>query len=120
MALYEYYCESCHGQFEQITSSTDPEAGKCPKCQTKNTRKLISAFRVGGRGDLRESTMHGCHDCHVPLGSQQGGHGHGAESGGGSSHDDPSHGDGSDPSPGHSHDRSHDHDPSHDSGHGHS
>jgi putative FmdB family regulatory protein len=72
MALYEYFCESCSSQFEQITSSTDPEAGKCPRCQTKNTRKLISAFRVGGRGDLRETTLHGCHDCHVPLGPQQG------------------------------------------------
>ena len=106
MALYEYFCESCRTQFEQITSNTDPDAGKCPKCQTKNTRKLISAFRVGGRGDLRESTMHGCHDCHVPLGPQQGAHGHdhGAESGG---HN-------------HSHESGNGHDHTHDSGHSHS
>ena len=96
MALYEYYCETCRKPFEQITSSTDPDAGKCPKCLEKNTRKLISAFRVGGRGDLRESTMHGCHDCEVPVGPGQSagadsGHVHSAgcgHGGGGHSHDE--------------------------------
>jgi putative FmdB family regulatory protein len=94
MALYEYFCEACQARFEQITSSTDPDAGKCPKCHGKKTRKLISAFRVGGRGDLRESTMHGCHDAHVPVGSGDGegggGHVHGPGcnhgSGGGDGH----------------------------------
>jgi putative FmdB family regulatory protein len=65
MALYEYYCDSCKLKFEQITSSSDPDAGKCPKCQKKDqARKLVSAFRVGGQGDLRESTQHGCHGCY--------------------------------------------------------
>src|SRR4051812_38355031 len=65
MALFEFYCDTCSFKFEQITSSTDEDSGKCPKCQNKNTRKLISRFSVGGRGDLRESTMHGCHGgCH--------------------------------------------------------
>jgi len=77
MALYEYYCDSCSKKFEQITSSTDPDQGKCPKCQGKNTRRLISCFAVGGRGDLRESTMHGCHGCHVPATGESHGHGHG-------------------------------------------
>lgn len=67
MALYEFYCDSCKSKFEQITSSTDPDQGKCPKCQGNHTHKLISRFAVGGQGDLRESTMHGCHDCEVPL-----------------------------------------------------
>lgn len=94
MALYEYYCDSCRSQFEQITSSGDPDAGKCPKCQKKDTRKLISAFRVGGRGDLRESTMHGCHESHVPLGPGQTGasndadHGHDHDHDHGHSHDE--------------------------------
>lgn len=66
MALREFYCESCRIQFEQITSSTaetaDPDYGRCPRCSSaKNSRKLISRFRVGGQGDLRESTIHGCH-----------------------------------------------------------
>lgn len=62
MALYEFFCESCQKHFEQLTSATDPEQGRCPKCQGNKTRRLISRFAVGGRGDLRESTFHGCHD----------------------------------------------------------
>jgi putative FmdB family regulatory protein len=65
MALYEYFCESCQYKFEQISSKLDLDLGKCPKCQGKHTKKLISKFSVGGQGDLRESTLHGCHDCHV-------------------------------------------------------
>ena len=62
MALYEYFCRDCKVKFEQITSSGDPDAGACPKCNLKNTERLISRFAVGGQGDLRESThYHGCH-----------------------------------------------------------
>ncbi len=62
MALYEYYCEDCKEKFEQISSSSsEEENGKCPKCQKKNTKRLISRFAVGGQGDLRETTQHGCH-----------------------------------------------------------
>ncbi|MCM2323199.1 MAG: zinc ribbon domain-containing protein [Oligoflexia bacterium] len=78
MALYEYYCDSCRLKFEQLTSDRDPDKGKCPKCQGNNTRKLISRFAVGGQGDLRESTMHGCHDCHVPVPDESSGSGCGS------------------------------------------
>jgi putative FmdB family regulatory protein len=79
MALFEYFCDRCKLKFEQITSSGDPDAGKCPKCKDKDkTNKLISRFAVGGQGDLRESTMHGCHDAHVGLGD---GHDHGHDHG---------------------------------------
>lgn len=67
MALYEFFCESCQLLFEQITSSGDPEQGKCPKCNQKNTKKLISKFAIGGQGDLRESTMHGCHEHYTGM-----------------------------------------------------
>jgi hypothetical protein len=46
--------------FEQIVGYSDPERGKCLKCGGYRTRALISKFAVGGRGDLRESTLHGC------------------------------------------------------------
>jgi putative FmdB family regulatory protein len=66
MPLYEYFCEPCQLKFEQITSISDLERGKCPKCADLSTKKLFSRFAVGGQGDLRESTLHGCHECHVP------------------------------------------------------
>jgi putative FmdB family regulatory protein len=68
MALYEFHCEGCGKKFEQITSSTDPDQGKCPSCGKADAQRLISKFAVAGRGDLRESTMHGCHDCSVAPG----------------------------------------------------
>ncbi|MBI3535803.1 MAG: zinc ribbon domain-containing protein [Deltaproteobacteria bacterium] len=67
MAIYEFFCNTCKLRFEQITSSHDPDQGKCPKCHKKKTKKLISKFWVGGRGDLRESTIHGCHDNYTGL-----------------------------------------------------
>ncbi|MFZ9595957.1 MAG: FmdB family zinc ribbon protein [Bdellovibrionia bacterium] len=71
MALFEYRCDRCQLTFEQIGKAGDPELGQCPQCQGRNTQKLISFFAVGGRGDLRESTLHGCHGCHS-------GHSHGS------------------------------------------
>lgn len=78
MALYEYYCEPCHNAFEQIVSgSTDPDAGRCPRCKSQEqTRRLISRFAIGGQGDLRESTVHGCHGHFTGLGGPDHGHGH--------------------------------------------
>lgn len=65
MALLEFHCKACKKKFEQITSDGDPDRGKCPKCQGKDTERLISKFAIGGLGDLRESTVHGCHaGCH--------------------------------------------------------
>ena len=76
MPLYEYYCDTCKIKFEQIVTDSDEDAGKCPKCKTKNTEKLISTFKVGGRGDLRESTMHGCHEGYHGPGIDEHGHKH--------------------------------------------
>lgn len=68
MALYEYLCKDCNELFEQIVSgSSDSEPSSCPKCNGMKLEKLISKFTVGGHGDLRESTMHGCHEATVPL-----------------------------------------------------
>ena len=62
MALHEYYCNSCKKPFEQLTSILGVEVGKCPFCNGKDTKRLISRFAVGGQGDQRESTLHGCHE----------------------------------------------------------
>ncbi len=85
MALYEFYCDPCKSKFEQITSSSDPDQGKCPKCQGKKTRRMISKFAVGGQGDLRETTFHGCHD---NFDGVSGGHDHHDHHGHGHDHDD--------------------------------
>lgn len=59
MPLYEFECQNCQNLFETIQKKQDPP--KCPKCGSSKTQKVISRFAVGGQGDLRESTDHGCH-----------------------------------------------------------
>ena len=65
MPIFEYFCNDCQKKFEELSSSKPSENGKCPKCKGKNTQKLISTFKTKERGDLRESTLHGCHDVDV-------------------------------------------------------
>lgn len=74
----------------------DPDYGRCPRCQQTKTQRLVSKFRIGGQGDLRESTQHGCHD-YTGLDS-----GHGQDHAGDHAHD---------------HDHDHDHTGGDDHGH---
>lgn len=63
MPLYDYQCRSCKHLFEQIARGlNDPDAGICPKCSAIGAERKISKFKIGGQGDLRETTeFHGCH-----------------------------------------------------------
>ncbi len=79
MPIYEYHCEDCRLDFEQLSSPRDAESGKCPKCHKNKTHRLISRFRVAGQVDLRESTWDGCHSPSDPD------HGHGHDDGHGES-----------------------------------
>jgi putative FmdB family regulatory protein len=72
MTLHEYFCETCQVKFEQIVSASEMNSGKCPKCHGLDTKKLLSLFSIGGRGDLRESTMHGCEECYTGIPGQPG------------------------------------------------
>jgi putative FmdB family regulatory protein len=78
MPLFDFSCISCGHFFEQIVrASDDPAAaGTCPKCGKPGATRQIARFRVGGRGDLRESTeFHGCHPSESEPAA--GGHVHG-------------------------------------------
>ena len=45
MPIYEYECEKCGTKIEifQLISESDKEA-KCPKCNIKSLRRVISPF----------------------------------------------------------------------------
>ena len=66
MPLYEYVCESCDHQFEAMQClSTKPEDTTCPKCQTANSRRIMSSFAskiVGthktGFSEMKAYNMH--------------------------------------------------------------
>ena len=47
MPLYEYRCEKCDEQFEELRSASDEDEVRCPSCD-RPAKKLLSAFSVGG------------------------------------------------------------------------
>jgi len=73
MPLFEYKCQSCSHCFEEIRGSSETRDPICPKCGSATAEKLVSRFAVAGQGDQRESTQHGCHDCHVSPGPAKSG-----------------------------------------------
>ncbi len=42
MPIFEYCCEDCCKEFEQLVFSSNPEV-ECPICHGKNVTKLMSA-----------------------------------------------------------------------------
>ena len=46
MPLYEYKCQRCGYRFEKLVFGN--EEIKCPKCKSKDVKKLLSTFSIGG------------------------------------------------------------------------
>ncbi len=44
MILYEFICQDCQEQFEDLVSSIEQEI-LCPKCKSKNVKRLLSAVK---------------------------------------------------------------------------
>jgi len=49
MPIYEYRCEQCGAQFEELTSSVNAAHVCCRQCAGRRVTRLLSAFAVGGR-----------------------------------------------------------------------
>lgn len=52
MPIYEYQCQYCGHQFEQLQKVTDAALKTCPKCSQPKLKKLISntSFQLKGTG----------------------------------------------------------------------
>ncbi|PIE67215.1 MAG: transcriptional regulator [Deltaproteobacteria bacterium] len=50
MPIFEYQCNVCSHQFEQLSFSTDTEPPVCPACECADVRKLMSAGSVRPNG----------------------------------------------------------------------
>ena len=49
MPLYEYQCTKCKEQFSRLVPiSKSDELPTCPKCGSKQTKKLMSSFSSSG------------------------------------------------------------------------
>ncbi len=50
MPIYEFNCNKCGEEFEEIVGMSDKETPPCPKCGGKDTERMMSSFssRLGG------------------------------------------------------------------------
>jgi putative FmdB family regulatory protein len=48
MPLYEYRCEKCDCQFEQLVSPRQKTPIVCPQCGSRKIKKCISCFSSTG------------------------------------------------------------------------
>ena len=51
MPIYEYERRSCSEKFEAFRSINDKDSEvKCPRCGTKNSKRVFSVFSTGSSG----------------------------------------------------------------------
>lgn len=52
MPLYEYLCQACGHEFDEIQKFSDPPLKKCPECQKNKVEKKVSlsGFALKGEG----------------------------------------------------------------------
>ena len=48
MPIYEYRCEKCETVFEKLVFAGDKEETNCPKCDSKEVVKIMSACSFMG------------------------------------------------------------------------
>ncbi len=68
MPIYEYRCEACGHELEQLQRISDEPLRDCPECGQAKLKKLISAagFRLKGGGwyetDFKKGSKKNLHD----------------------------------------------------------
>ena len=52
MPIYDYRCEACGHEFEELRSFSDDDPESCPECGSESPRRLISGgnFQLKGGG----------------------------------------------------------------------
>ena len=50
MPMYEFTCNDCGHEFEELVASASTYEVECPKCGSKNAEKKMSAFASGSTG----------------------------------------------------------------------
>jgi putative FmdB family regulatory protein len=54
MPIYEYHCEKCDHDFEELLPTTTSPAPPCPKCGG-GVERVFSAIKVGGAKEKMSS-----------------------------------------------------------------
>lgn len=63
MPIFEYLCERCNFQFEELVFGSDPKV-KCPKCHRSRVKRQMSVFGFkSGTSYVSSSSGDGCSGC---------------------------------------------------------
>ena len=61
MPIYEYKCESCGHEYEQLRRMSDADLNlECPDCRSEHVRRLLSSFAAHGGGGGASMDAMGC------------------------------------------------------------
>jgi putative FmdB family regulatory protein len=63
MPIYEYRCEQCGAQFEELTSSAGAADVRCRQCSGRRVTRMLSAFAVGSGEAARAAEAGPCGAC---------------------------------------------------------
>jgi putative FmdB family regulatory protein len=60
MPIYEYKCESCGNEYEQLRRMSEADLNlQCPDCRSERVRRMLSSFAAIGGGSS-EPVAAGC------------------------------------------------------------
>lgn len=62
MPIYEYTCEACGRDFEELVRSSD-ETISCPDCESTDVKRQMSAASFKSSGKYASSAGSGCSGC---------------------------------------------------------
>ncbi|MDY6852975.1 MAG: zinc ribbon domain-containing protein [Thermodesulfobacteriota bacterium] len=62
MPIYEYHCDKCEHDFEEIVFSSSAEVA-CPKCRNTKVKKQMSVSSFKSGGEFSSSTGPSCSGC---------------------------------------------------------
>lgn len=62
MPIYEFECAKCHHDFESLVLGADSGI-QCPKCQSAQVKKLMSAVAFKSGENFNGSSSSGCAGC---------------------------------------------------------
>jgi len=69
MPIFEFECQACHKEFEELVLRRD-EVIECPSCGSQKIKKLMSRFAV--TGEARLAGNGGCGSCRPSAGKCSG------------------------------------------------
>ncbi len=72
MPIYEYVCNKCKADFEELVLSQREQVA-CPECGSKRVKRAMSSFSFASSGKFSHAKGGGCGNCSASCGGSCGG-----------------------------------------------